>query len=975
MNNESEYKLNEQSLEPSKLKAIITTEGPLLVIAGPGSGKTMTLVERIVYLIAEKNVKSENIMVSTFTEKAAKELITRVSNRILELDIRVNINEMYIGTLHSIFLKILEEFRDSTRLSRNYRMLDDFDQKFFVYNSIKEYEKIENVHLVIGEGKSSQWSKAETIVKYVNKIHEEMVNVDLLISSNNHQVKALGEIVQLYDELLKEDNCLDFSTIQLETLNTFQDNPEIVKQLQKKIHYIMVDEYQDTNSIQEKLLFYLLNPKSKNICVVGDDDQGLYRFRGASIRNILEFANNFDEGQCKRITLSTNFRSHPEIVNFYNKWMDQLDWAKGGKVFRFLKTIQPQDKEFIDNPSVVKVSSDGEAIDWYKEIYEFIVTLKEEDVLKDYNQIAFLCKSVKNEKSIDLANYLESKDINIFSPRSALFFERHEIQLIIGAFIFIFPDIFDTLRWNQNAHLDIWQYYEDCLRSFADAIRENKSKHKSLLSWCNEKAKIHLNYAEKNQKADYGLSSLFYELLQFPMFSEYCDSELKDTIFNLRAVYNLALFSKLLNKVEYLYNITVLTSEYYTRIMRNVFNRFFRFLHDGGIEEYEGFDEYAPSGCMSFMTIHQSKGLEFPIVFVDSLNLVPRKQYNELDEILQNEFYQKPPYEPIEETKNYDFWRLFYTAFSRPQDLLVLSGHENNGRGLGKLPSKYFEKSYTSIPSWRDPSFAISKLNLKNVKPVNIKHEYSFTSDILFYENCPFQYKFYKEIEFSPVRSASTMFGLLVHQTIEDVHKTVLKGHEQDVSKESIENWFNLNYNSLTKHFRTYLGPGQRKSALDQIVNYADRHKNEWHLLKEAEVDVSLLKDNYILKGVIDLVQGEENTVEIIDFKTEKEKPDVNDINDREKLNRYRRQLEIYAHIVEEKTEYSVSKMHLYYTGEQSGNPYITYDREAESIDKTVGAFDSVVANIENKNFDKSSIKMCYKLCGNCDMRFYCGWS
>ncbi len=969
------YDIEKLNLEPDKRKAVTATEGPLLIIAGPGAGKTMTLVERIVYLIAHKDVKAENIMVSTFTEKAARELITRVSNRMLEMDLRVNLNEMYIGTLHSIFLRILEEYREYTRLLKNYRMLDDFDQKFFVYDLLDEFKDIENTDLIIGDHRIRQWDRCENLIKYVNKVHEEVLDCEKLVASEKPEIKVLGEIVIKYDDLLQRENCLDFSTIQTEMLNLLINNPEAVSRLHEKIHYIMVDEYQDTNTIQEMILFRMMDPSRKNICVVGDDDQGLYRFRGATIRNILEFPKNFTDGECGQVTLATNFRSHPGIIDFYNRWMDECDWSDDDGTYRYSKTIKPrEDKRFEDYPSVIKVSSKGEVHEWYDEIFRFIQSLKDSSVLYDYNQIAFLCKSVKNDKIVGLAGYLEERGIQIFSPRSALFFEREEIQLMMGAIIFIFPDLFDKLKWNSSAHLDVWDYYEACKDRFANELRSNPEKNKSLLQWCRYKATTHLDYDKKELRADYGITSLFYELLQFPMFSRYCDADLKDNVFNLRAVYNLAMFSKLLVKVEYLYNITVLTSKYYVKTLRDVFNRFFRFLYDGGIEEYEDFDEYAPTGCMSIMTIHQSKGLEFPIVMVDSLNAVPRKQHSDIDVILQNEFYHKPPYEPIEKTKNYDFWRLFYTSFSRPQNLLVLTGNESEGRGLGKLPSKYFAKLYTTLPSWRDIDFNSTALVLERVKAVNLKHEYSFTSDILLYENCPRQYKFYRELEFSPVRSAATLFGILVHQTIEDVHRAVLRDKTEMINPDAISDWFNMNYHGLTKRFRTYLGEGQRKAALAQVLNYAIRHENQWDRLKEAEVDVSLVKDTYILKGVIDLIRGERDTVELIDFKTERTKPDVNNPDDREKLDRYKRQLEIYAHIVEERTGYSVSRMHLYYTGEESGNPYITYDRVSRTIEKTVKTFDGIVNLIEAKNFDKSGVEMCQKLCGNCDMRYYCGW-
>lgn len=966
------YEINALGLEPGKIKAITTTEGPLLIIAGPGAGKTMTLVERIIYLVVERGVEPQHLFVSTFTEKAAKELITRVSNRLLELEVRVNLNEMYIGTLHSLFLRIIDSYSTKTRLQRNYRMLDDFDQKYLVYDNLDRFANIENTANTIGEKQSKAWSRAESIVRYVNKLHEEMLTPDALISSENGEIAALGKVLGIYNQLLEEENCLDFSTIQNVVLTLLEEYPEVTEELKAMFKYIMVDEYQDTNSIQERILFKLLN-KSKNICVVGDDDQGLYRFRGATIRNILEFADNFEAGECTEVTLSTNYRSHPGIIDFYNSWMQELDWTAGNKTYRFNKTITPRNESFPEYPSVITASKDGDPEEWYKEVYDFLVHLKEKGDLRDYNQAAFLCKSVKNDRIVGLARYLENSGIPVFSPRSALFFERDEIKLMIGIFIFIFPDIFDRLKWNDSAELGVWDYYQQCKLFFAETVRSDKETYAGLLRWCNEKAKVHLALNEGSIQTDYGFAALFYEILQFQPFKGYLETDLNSSASSLRAVYNLALFSKLLNKVEYLRNITVITSKYYTKTLRDVFNRFFRFLIDGGIEEYEDFNEYAPRGCVSFMTIHQSKGLEFPVVMVDSLNLVPRKQYTEIDSILEAEYYKRGPYEPLEETKNYDFWRLFYTAFSRPQDLLVLTGNENrSGRGLGKLPSKYFDPLYDTLPRWRECSDQLSAVKLHTVKPVNIKNEYSFTSDILLYENCPLQYRFFRELDFAPVRSSGMLFGILVHQTIEDVHKAALAGEESRISGEQIARWFESNYSSLAKQLRSYLGKGQREAALKHVENYAQRHKDEWHLLKEAEVDVSLVKEDYILKGVIDLVRGENDTVEIIDFKSERIKPDVNDPEERETLSRYRRQLEIYSHIVEERTGYRVSKMHLYYTGEETGSPYISYNRESDSINETISAFDAVVNRIESKDFDNSVVKKCKRLCGNCDMRFYC---
>ncbi|MBD2169251.1 ATP-dependent helicase [Calothrix membranacea FACHB-236] len=954
---------------PEQLKAIQTTEGALLIIAGPGSGKTFTLVERIVYLITQKGVAPENLLVVTFTDKAAQELTTRISNRLLELGVRFNLNEMYLGTFHSICLRWLDEHREFTRLKRNFMMMDQFDQQYFLYR-ISEFQAIPDIELVIGGPKQSAWDKSEKLMKWINTVSEEALNYQTLINAPEPEVRALGHCYALYQKHLEAENAIDFSTIQYEALKLLQQNPQILAELRAKIKYLMVDEYQDTNTIQELILNCLAGDRP-NLCVVGDDDQGLYRFRGASIRNILQFKDQFPQGNCEQVYLTTNYRSHPDIIDFYNRWMKEQEWEDNGKEFRFQKVIQArEDKSFPEVPCVVKVSGKTQQA-WHQEVLAFLHTLKQKGHLTDWNQVAFLFRSVKSDKAVALSQFLEENGINVYSPRSNQFFEREEIRLMIGALIFLFPQYPNIRKWNDDAHLEIWDYYDNhCFQLFADQIR--KPENADLLKWVRAIAKTHLTLSHNT---DYAFSGLFYRLLQFPLFSRYLDESLlqQKGIQNSRSMRNLAIFSQLLDKFEYLYNIDILTPTYLDKYLKDLFNQFFRFLEDGGIDEYEDKSEYAPSGCVSFLTIHQSKGLEFPVVITGSLEAVPRKQYTQLDELLENNYLLRPPFEPLELIKFFDFRRLFYTAFSRAQNILVLSCIEKDGKG--QTPSKYFTDFYNSLPSWRSPNFKPEALPLEKVKDVNLKREYSFTSHLTLYENCAEQYRFFKELEFAPSETNSILFGTVVHQTIEDIHKTVIRGEEHKLSEEQIIRWFDTNYAYLTKRERAYLAPNVKRAALEQVVRYYRRNDGDWERVKEAEVDISLVKDDYILKGSIDLIQGENDTVEIVDFKSEK-KLDVNNIKDREKLDRYRRQLEVYAHIVEERTGLTVSKTHLYYTSEESGNPYISFSKNSRSTDKTIATFDEVVRRIEAKDF--SIPERPTKLCKGCDMRFYCdakNWS
>lgn len=941
------------------------TEGPVLVIAGPGSGKTKTLVDRVVNLV-KMGVEPKAIMVGTFTEKASKELVTRISNRLLSDNIQVNLNEMYVGTLHSIFLRFLEENREFTRLKRNYRLFDQFEQVFIIFRHIKEFMAIDEITNLIGNHRVSYWIKASSIADKVNIVSEEILDVDKLEQSEHENVRGLAKCYRLYSNILEEENALDFSSIQLVTYQLLTEHPEVLAKIQDKVRYFMVDEYQDTNTIQEKILL-LLASHSKNLCVVGDDDQGLYRFRGATIRNILEFDKNFKDGECTTYFLETNYRSHPDIIAFYNKWMKNQQWTVGGERFRFDKEIKPREGDFPKIPTVMRLSAENDTDEYHAEVLRFIRYLEKEHIISDFNQIAFLFRSVKSDKAKALADYLEENGIKVFSPRSDMFFEREEIKLILGCLVTIFPQV-ENLFEPGSTTLGLCMQWGEL---FIQTLQSNPGENRELIRWVLAMQKAHEPLVTST---NYGFTSLVYQMFQFPLFARFLQVDLEANKTDLRAAYNIGTLTNLVSKFEYLNNVTIFTPKNAETILKSFFNYYLRFLVQGGLSEFEDFDETLPSGCVSFMTIHQSKGLEFPITIVGSMNAVPAKSYTDLDEILQREYYHKPIYEPLDQTKYFDFARLFYTAFSRAQNLLILTGCESStGR---KTPSSYFESYWRNLPKWRDSRIDLHKVDLASVKPINIKHEYSFTSHILLYENCPRQYKFYKELQFVEERKGSTLGGSLLHQTIEDIHKAVLRGEQETLTDANIESWFNTNYQLLVKQLHSYVAEAQRKAILHQVLNYRDQNEGLWHRIKEAEVDVSLVKEDYILKGKIDLVEGENGTVELVDFKSG-EKPDVNTTDEykRRILNQYRRQLEIYAYLIEQRYGHKVSAMHLYYPKVENGNPRISFRYNQGNIENTIEAFEEVVHKIEKKDYSMEHVRRNEKHCSDCDLRFYCNFN
>ena len=946
-------------------KAISASNGPVLITAGPGTGKTFTLVQRAIYLIEECNVKPENIFIATFTEKAAKELITRITNELSDRGIMANINEMYIGTFHSLCLRILKEHLEFTRLRRNYRLLDAFDQQYMVFQNIYRFRNIPEIDIALPTG--GAWKQAEAICNYVNNLSEELVTPEELMSDSDQSIAALGRMLKEYRDILTEGNLMDFSSIQIEAYNLLCNHADILKEIRTQVTHIMVDEYQDTNFIQEQFIF-LLAGDQKNICVVGDDDQGLYRFRGATIRNILEFPQKFAAGECRIIPLVINYRSNSDIVDFYNEWMSTTEGAKfkfSWENFRYEKKIEPHKKTTLHSPAVVKLAGVDDMDEWHENILSFIHGLKESGKLTDYNQIAFLFNSVKHPRVTALARYLEDNNINVYSPRSDMFFQRDEIRLAIGCLMLMFPRYIQGLENGDYAFLqpEHLTYYRNCIMMANDYL--TKPENADLLKWLRRRGKTHIGLTGTT---DYAYCGLLYQLFEFQPFAGILDTEMDVGIVDIRPARNLAKLTQIIGKFEYLHRVDVLDAKEYRGKRRidqdteTLFNLYIRLLIDGGITEYEDDSEYAPSGCVSFLTIHQSKGMEFPIVLVDSLTNVPRKNTNDLMMKIEDRYYKRPAFEPYDRTKYFDFWRLYYTAFSRAQDLLILTCCEDK-----RTPSNYFRDIYGKLRSVDDRDFRLSEFDFKLIKDVNIKNSYSFTSHITVYETCAVQYKFYKELEFMPVRANAMLFGTLVHETIEDIHRAAIRHEEQMITAENVSRWFDSNYVSLTKTEHTYLAGPQREAALKQVLRYMERQHGDWSQIQQAEVDVSLVKPDYIIEGKIDLIKGEGDTVEIVDFKAER-KPDMEKM--RERLERYRRQLHIYAHLVEERTGQKVSKMHLYYTGEDDGVPTITYPYTKSAVEGTMAVFDDTVKKIMKKDFHHCADDP--KVCNACDFRFYC---
>lgn len=933
-----------EKLNKAQLEAVTTTEGPVLVIAGPGSGKTKTLVERAVYLLVEKKVKPENILLSTFTEKAASELISRISDRLNELNIKLNITEMYIGTLHSIFRRLIEENIDDSDFYGEFKVLDDTEQLFFVYTKINLFRELDGYkNFFKNIPCMNSWERSKKIVQWMDTLNENGKFLENY-ETKHPDIIFLKEAQKKYKQLLIENNVIDFSTIQAQLLEMLLKNPELLKSISSKLQYIMIDEYQDTNSIQERIIF-LLGQKYKNICVVGDDDQAIYRFRGATIKNILEFPNCFEEGECKKITLNINYRSQLDIVRTCNTWINLIDWGK----YRHYKEMEAnEDKPISPTSSVIRIGGENES-QWKENLCRFIKNLLGTGKVTDLNQIAFLCRSVQHLQIKELKRYFEENGIPVYSPRSKDFFEKEEIILAIGALLVYFPQtkylVFDKVKNRTN---EIFYYYNNnCLEKMRRIVREDEKFYK----WIVEKRREN---AQKDLEFFPNLKTVFYSFFQFDCFKKYF--KLKDSSeLEKNPTHNLAIFTDLLDKYETLTKISKIPVDQLDTYIRYFFMTYLRQLREKKMDEYENRENF-PKNAIPFLTFHQSKGLEFPVVIVDSLYMDPYMMDKTYEDHLKEMLKLDNHFEPSVKKPVFDLWRLYYTAFSRAQDLLVLTSIENKN-GNKRSPSKTFSYLFYRAPDWKDnENFEMQHLKISKVKKNNPRKLLSYTSHISLYDFCPLKYQFTKEFGFVQNKNWDTFYGVFFHKVLEKLHKDIIKFRKKPDEKR-IEQIFLEIQRFLLITQQVNFEESVVKNIFQCIKSYLDNL--DLSDIVDSEISVYSVQKDYIIQGVFDLMKKIEDNYEIIDFKSGN--------YDEKKLYFYKKQLGVYRYLLNQEYEAKDINTYLYFANEK--NPYVNVKFEKEDMKNIMNDFEKTAQNILNKNFPPRKFD---KECEKCDFRWFC---
>lgn len=962
---------------PKQEEAIKHTSGPLLMVAGPGSGKTKTLITRTLNLLLCHDVPPESILLCTFTEKAARQLRDRLNAGLKKCGAdHVDIHEMTIGTIHSVCQRIIDEYPNEAGvgvwsktkgLGRGYVVLDDLKRTFFLMD---HFEKIFGGSLVDGKyfglwKDTNFWGTIEGAQEYFDKITEELVDVAKLCESKDPQVKAIGTAMAMYRRLMIQEAKIDFAHLEWLANDLLTNRPGAQKEFRAKFAYVMVDEYQDTNYIQERLILTLANA-DRNVAVVGDVDQSIYRFRGATTQNILEFPARVERPDLEPVHLGINYRSSQQIIDLYQAYRDAIPW-RGCRYPLDVEADPAMEAARPKHTALVQIDEPDAAAEG-KKVADLILSLKKAGTIQDYNQVAILLHSVRSNHSgqyLDAIRGLrdEGEEIDVYAPRARLFFERPEIMCALAGLHHVNPvPLSDKAGGFPGQETEsIKDYLQRCVKTCKE-FKDHPGYPAFLAGAKALKAEI-AALKDKKGKPRHTFLEYFYGIVNTPFIGSWLDQELPAR--------HLAQISKLIETFSEYYEIDWVGGGNADYAWEKFFNSFLRVLYQGGLNEYEEKDQAFPSGAVQVMTFHQSKGLEFPVVIVGSLH-AQISTGKKVDEILSS-FYHRDLHEPLGLITEFDKRRLYYVAFSRAKDFLVLTGHNDlTERVAGR--KIHFHPSLKRCTPW---DAAKRKADYEAVTcepgdPEVLKPVLGFTSHISAYERCPLQFQLQKLYGFVPKRTEQYWMGNVVHNALKDIHDHVLKNKGGELTDSLVKDYLDRNIDSLERRGLPPPKPkeGQkdpREVALASILRYVRENQEKLKHCRWAEKEILIDKTDYTLTGVIDLlIHDDTDHVELVDFKAGQKK---NNVKYREG---YADQVRLYCKQVEPKVGKTPDEAYLYWVTEPEGvDPVDPVDTDPALLEDTHARVEDTARKIIGKQFPKKP-KKDDDVCGICEFEGRC---
>ncbi len=633
-----------EGLNDKQYEAVVNTEGPCLVIAGAGSGKTKVLTHKIAYLLGEKDVKPWDIIAITFTNKAANEMKERIAGLVGD-----SAKDIWMGTFHSICVRILRRFIDRIGFDTSFIIFDTSDQRTLVKNCLKD--------LAIDDKMFTD----RAVLSEISNAKNDM------LEPSSYQAKAVGdfrkekiaEVYELYQKRLKENNAIDFDDIINYAIKILLENPDILEYYSNKFKYVLVDEYQDTNKAQFTLIT-LFASKHGNITVVGDNDQGIYSFRGADITNILNFEKDFPG--TKIIKLEQNYRCTGNILKAANAVI------KNNEV-KYKKELWTQNEEG-NLPRVYQAENEYDEGTY---IVEQIEHLKREEYYK-YSDFAVLYRM--NTQSRAIEDILRRENIPYKIVGGLKFYERKEIKDII-AYLRLIQNSSDNLslrRIINEPKRGIGKTSLDKIEQIA--IQEEKSMYEVIKNaesyglnrvYLNSREFINAIEELKQEKEKLSISELIKETLKKTGYTKALEDEN-----SIEAE----------NRIENLNEFLTVAIEFEEEEAENTLSEFLEGITlSSDIDNLEEQEE-----SVTLMTLHSAKGLEFPVVFLVGMEEGIFPGYKSISEPKELEEERRLCYVGITRAKEY----LFLTC-SKQRTIFGSTSYNQTSRFLKEIPEELLE--------------------------------------------------------------------------------------------------------------------------------------------------------------------------------------------------------------------------------------------------------------------------------------------
>ena len=633
-----------KGLNDKQYEAVVNTEGPCLVIAGAGSGKTKVLTHKIAYLIGEKGAKPWDILAITFTNKAANEMKERIANLVGD-----DAKDIWMGTFHSICVRILRRFIDRIGFDSSFIIFDTSDQRTLVKNCMKDLaidDKLFNDRSVLSE---------------ISNAKNEMLEPEQYTARANSDFRKekIATVYELYQKRLKENNAIDFDDIINYTIKILMENPDVLEYYSNKFKYVLVDEYQDTNKAQFTLVT-LLASKNGNITVVGDNDQGIYSFRGADISNILNFERDFPG--TKIIKLEQNYRCTGNILKAANSVI------KNNEV-KYKKELWTQNEE----GNLPKVYQADNEYDEATYIVTEIEHLKREEYYK-YSDFAILYRM--NTQSRAIEDILRRENVPYKIVGGLKFYERKEIKDII-AYLRLIQNSADNLSLKRIINEPKRGIGKTSLDKVEAIAEQNETSMYEVIKHADQYGlnRVYLNSREfvnvieelKDKKDEIVISELIKTTLKKTGYTKALEDE--NTI-------------EAENRIENLEEFLTVAIEFEEEYAENSLSQFLE-----GITLSSDIDNVEEDeDSVTLMTLHSAKGLEFPVVFLVGMEEGIFPGYKSISEPKELEEERRLCYVGITRAKEH-----LYLTCSKQRTIFGSTSYNPVSRFLKEIPEDLLE--------------------------------------------------------------------------------------------------------------------------------------------------------------------------------------------------------------------------------------------------------------------------------------------